>query len=288
MTNQDIDNIFGHLSDQELIDLYRKTTPYIPFNEHHWQFLKSLPRERLVQYIGRSILSPSYFQGPENPRERMLFYQRLQDPEEAARIYQEVENYIEELVGAENFVVGVCVEKKYEGKSIKEIAAMRKESVGQTAVALEMMGAKCIPLQMCEDDIEYIMKKEWVGTGSDGLAPFYGIGLTHIRSYSTFLHKIKKYVFERKTISLPQAIRSQTALAAKIMGWPDRGRIKEGCKADLVLLDLKNIRIKTSISNPHQYSEGVRYLVINGEVVIDGGRYTGKLPGRVLLLKKSA
>jgi len=130
------------------------------------------------------------------------------------------------------------------------------------------------------------MEKEWVGTGSDGVAPFYGIGLTHIRSYSTFLHKIKKYVLERKTISLPQAIRSQTALAAEIMGWPDRGRIKKGAKADLVLLDLKHIKIKTSISNPHQYSRGVRYLVINGEMVIDNENYTGKLPGQVLVLNK--
>jgi len=99
LTNRDIDNIFGHLSDKELIDLYQKTTPYIPFHEHHWQFLRSLSRERLVQYIGRSILSTEYFQGPENPRERMFFYKRLQDPQEAAKIYQEVENYIEELVG---------------------------------------------------------------------------------------------------------------------------------------------------------------------------------------------
>jgi len=286
LTNRDIDNIFGHLSDKELIDLYQKTTPYIPFHEHHWQFLRSLSRERLVQYIGRSILSTEYFQGPENPRERMFFYKRLQDPQEAAKIYQEVENYIEELVGAENFIVGVCVEKKYEGRSIREIATMKKQSVGKTAVELEMMGAKCIPLQMSEKDIEYIMEKEWVGTGSDGVAPFYGIGLTHIRSYSTFLHKIKKYVLERKTISLPQAIRSQTALAAEIMGWPDRGRIKKGAKADLVLLDLKHIKIKTSISNPHQYSRGVRYLVINGEMVIDHENYTGKLPGQVLVLNK--
>jgi len=216
----------------------------------------------------------------------MFFYKRLQDPQEAAKIYQEVENYIEELVGAENFIVGVCVEKKYEGRSIREIATMKKQSVGKTAVELEMMGAKCIPLQMSEKDIEYIMEKEWVGTGSDGVAPFYGIGLTHIRSYSTFLHKIKKYVLERKTVSLPQAIRSQTALAAEIMGWPDRGRIKKGAKADLVLLDLKHIKIKTSISNPHQYSRGVRYLVINGEMVIDNENYTGKLPGQVLVLNK--
>ena len=129
------------------------------------------------------------------------------------------------------------------------------------------------------------MKKDFVGTGSDGVAAFYGIGLTHIRSNSTFLHKIKKYALERKTISLPHVIRSQTSLAADIMNWDDRGWIKKGFKADIVVLDLDNIRIKTTISNPHQYSEGVKHLLINGEVVIYNGKYNGKLPGKVLKLK---
>jgi len=125
-----------------------------------------------------------------------------------------------------------------------------------------------------------------VATGSDGTAPFYGIGLCHIRSYSTFLHKIKKYALQRKAVPLPHVIRSQTSLAADIMNWEDRGWIKEGFKADIVVFDLNNIKIKTSISNPHQYSEGVKYLFINGELVLDNGKYTNKLPGEVLFLKK--
>ena len=141
---------------------------------------------------------------------------------------------------------------------------------------------------MSDDDVEYIMNKDYVATGSDGTAPFYGIGLTHIRSYSTFLHKIKKYALQRKTVSIPHVIRSQTSLAADIMNWEDRGWIKEGYKADIVVFDLDNIKIGTSISNPHQYSGGVKYLLINGDVVLDNAEYTAKLPGKVLKLKKTS
>jgi N-acyl-D-aspartate/D-glutamate deacylase len=65
------------------------------------------------------------------------------------------------------------------------------------------------------------------------------------------------------------------------MNWPDRGWIKEGYKADIVVFDLNNIKIRTSVSNPQRYSEGVRYLVVNGQLVLDGGEYTGRLPGRI-------
>ena len=82
------------------------------------------------------------------------------------------------------------------------------------------------------------------------------------------------------------AIRSQTALPAQIMGWNDRGWIKEGYAADLAVVDLENIRTPSDITHPHQYAEGIHYLLINGAVVIDGGEFTGELPGKVLMLKK--
>jgi N-acyl-D-amino-acid deacylase len=211
----------------------------------------------------------------------------MKDPVEALEIRREVRQSIEESVGPENIVVGIAAEKNLEGKSLAEVAAMKKKPVEDAAIELELMGARCIPLQMAEEDIEYIMKKDYVGTGSDGTAPFYGIGLTHIRSYSTFLHKIKKYALERKTVSLAHAIRSQTSLPAAIMNWSDRGWVKEGYKADIVVLDVKNIKTPTSISNPHQYGRGVDYLLINGQTVIEKGSWNGRLPGRVLKLKKS-
>jgi len=286
LKTEDITKIFDYLRDSELIDLYTKVTPYIPISEHHQQFLNELPRKRLVNFVSRNFIRPGNFSGPGNTRERMLFLERMNNPEEAEKIRQEVKKYIEELVGPERFIVGICVEKELEGKSLKQVAAMKRKSVEDAAIELELMGAKCIPLQMLEEDIEYIMKKDYVGTGSDGTAPFYGIGLTHIRSYSTFLHKIKKYAFQRKTASTAHIIRSQTSLPAQIMNWDDRGWIKEGYTADVAVIDMQNLRTRTSISNPHQYSSGVRFLLINGEVAIDNGKWNGALPGQVLKLKK--
>lgn len=284
---EDVEAALGYLRDRELVGLYQKITPFFPLSPSHELFLAGLPRQRLVSLVARNLVDLDSFRGPENARERALFIDRMKDPVEALEIRREVRQSIEESVGPENIVVGIAVEKNLEGKSLAEVAAMKKKPVEDAAIELELMGARCIPLQMAEEDIEYIMKKDYVGTGSDGTAPFYGIGLTHIRSYSTFLHKIKKYALERKTVSLAHAIRSQTSLPAAIMNWSDRGWVKEGYKADIVVLDVKNIKTPTSISNPHQYSRGVDYLLINGQTVIEKGSWNGRLPGRVLKLKKS-
>lgn len=284
--SDDVEEVFDHLRDHQLLDLYKKITPYIPLSERHQQFLAELPRKDLVRLVSQSLVSTGSFRGPGSARERMLFLERMNDPDEAQNIREQIKTYIDRRAGAENILVGICVEKRFEGKSLEQAAAIKGKSVEDTAIELELMGARCIPLRMCEEDIEFIMKKDYVGTGSDGTAPFYGIGLTHIRSYSTFLHKIKKYALERKTASLSHIIRSQTSLPAQIMNWDDRGWIKEGYKADIVVLDLENIKTRTSISNPHVYSEGVKYLLINGELVLNNGQWTEELPGEVIKLKE--
>jgi len=286
LETEDILKIFDYLRDEELIELYTKITPCIPLSEHHQQFLDKLPRKELVRYVSRRFISPARFQGPTNTRERRLFFKRIKNPEEAQKIRTAVRQNIEREGGAGNIVVAICVDKELEGRSLKYAASKKKKSVEDTAIELELMGARCIPLRMCEEDIEFIMKKDYVGTGSDGTSPFYGIGLTHIRSFSTFLHKIKKYALQRKTVSLAHVIRSQTSLPAEIMNWDDRGWIKKGYIADIAVLDLNNIKTPTSVSNPHQYSEGVKYLLINGEIVIDNGKYNRKLSGQVLKMKK--
>lgn len=288
LTPADVTRIFDHLGDAELIELYKKTTPFIPMSEHQLQFLNGLPRNRLVDFAASFLFDIDAFQGPENLRERRLFLKRLADPEEGRKIRREVRAAIENALGPENYFVGICVEKNLEGKSLKEVAAIKGISVEDAAIELDLMGAKSIPFQMGEPDIEYIMKKDWVGTGSDGTAPSYGIGLNHIRSYSTFLRKIKNYALDKPVVSLAQAIRSQTSLPARIMKWDDRGWIKEGYKADIVIMNLKTLKTPTSISNPHQYSRGVDFLLINGRLALDKGTWNGTLSGRVLKLKKSS
>lgn len=287
LNSQDVFAIFDQLRDDQLVELYQKISPYGPISEHEVDYLDALTRRELVDSVGERLINTSNFRGITSPRDRTLFLKKIEDPEQARKIYDAVEAYIDSQAGPENIMVGVCHERNLEGKSLAQVAEIKGLSVGEAAVELELMDAKCIPLQMCEPDIEYIMNKDYVATGSDGTVPFYGLGLTHPRSWSTFLHKIKKYAVERKAVTVAHVIRSQTSLPAQIMNWDDRGWIKEGYKADIVIFDLKNIRTPTSISNPQQYSKGVEYLLINGKVVLDGGTYTGELPGRVIKLKKN-
>lgn len=285
VTMEDFEKILDHLRNNELIELYSKTTPFYPFSSSHIDFLKNLPRKRLVRFVARNVFELSNWRGPENTRERVLFWKRLQNSHEGKRIREEVRKYIEQY-GPENFMIAICVDKRAEGKNLLEISRLKGKSIEDTAIELELTRAKAVPLTMSEKDIEYIMKKDYVATGSDGIAPFYGISLPHIRSYSTFIHKIKEYSLKRKVISLSHAIRSMTSLPAEIMGFKDRGRIKEGNFADIVILDLKKLDTPSTITNPHQFAKGVIYLLVNGEIVIEKEEWTGKLAGKILRLKK--
>jgi N-acyl-D-amino-acid deacylase len=282
LESMDVTHIFDYLRDKELLDLYAKVTPYIPISEHHQAFLDSLPRKRLLQFVGGELLSASEFRGTGNDRERMILLRRLQDKDQAAKIKADITESIENLVRPENIIVGMCVDKKLEGKTLDQVASQKGISIADAAIELELMGARCIPLQMCEEDIEYILKKDYVTTGSDGAVPYFGMGDPHIRSYVTFLYKIRNYGMKRKTAGLPHIIRSQTSLPAEIMGWKDRGWVREGYKADLVLLDLDGIKLDSNITNPHAHCRGVEYLLVNGQLAIEKGRSTGKLPGVVI------
>jgi N-acyl-D-aspartate/D-glutamate deacylase len=274
------------MNDAELITLYSKVTPYYPISARHRQFLEELPRDRLVEYVAGSMLRTGSFRGPANTRERILFLKRMEDPEEAKRIRNEIRKHVEKACGPEGFIVGTCPDPDLEGKSLLEISEMTGKSYEDVAIELALMGAKAVPMQMSEEDIEYIMQKDYVGTGSDGTTPFFGVGLPHVRSYSTFLHKIKEYGLNRQVVSIPHIIRSQTSLPAEIMDWKDRGSIKRSYRADIVIFDMDDIHVESTISRPHQYAEGVRYLLINGQMVIDEGAWNGSMAGEVLLLNQ--
>jgi len=300
LNKEDFLDLYDHLRDSELIDLYSKVTPYYPLSDKHKQFLTELPRQRLVSLVAQSVRFPMYlrlgvvdifeFGGVDvgHVRQRAAFLKRWNDPETGQKMRQDMKEFIAEA-GAENIIIEVCEEPDFVGKSLQEIASLKGNPVEEMAVELGLMGAKIVSLEMGEDDIEYIMKQDYVGTGSDGDAPFHGLdgvfGPIHLRSYTTFLHKIKKYALERKAVSLEHVIRSQTSLPAQIMNLNDRGWIKEGYKADINVIDLDNIKIEATVANPSRYCEGVKYLVLNGKVVIDKGKWSGTLAGQVLKLK---
>ena len=136
---------------------------------------------------------------------------------------------------------------------------------------------------MSELDIEMYAAKNWVATATDGgiALPEDGPG-THARFYGTFPRKIRRYALDRGVLSLEDAVRSATGLPAQILGLKDRGCIREGCAADIVVFDPETIADRATFFDPHQYPAGIDFVTINGQLVVDGGRPTGALPGTII------
>jgi N-acyl-D-aspartate/D-glutamate deacylase len=109
-----------------------------------------------------------------------------------------------------------------------------------------------------------------------------GEGVPHPRSYGTFPRKLRAYAVERGVIDLAAAIRSMTSLPATVFRLADRGVVRPGAYADLVVFDLDRLRDRATYREPHQLAEGMVYVVVNGGLAVDGGRFTGARTGRVL------
>jgi N-acyl-D-amino-acid deacylase len=147
-------------------------------------------------------------------------------------------------------------------------------------------GAQVVNFGMSEEDVRLIMKQPFVATASDGSSQAPGDTVPHPRSYGTFPRKIGRYALTDKVVTLEHAIRSSSGLPADVLGLTDRGYLKAGAFADVVVFDPETFRDTATYDKPHQYATGVRYLFVNGAAAIDEGKATGKLAGRPLRLKK--
>ena len=146
-------------------------------------------------------------------------------------------------------------------------------------------GASCVFHAMDEKDVERIMQHPQTMIASDGRLVKPGMGHPHPRWYGTFPRVLGHYVREKRIISLPQAIYKMTKLPAITLGLKDRGLIKEKMKADIVIFDPKTINDKATFENPHQYPEGINFVIINGEISIDNGIFQHLKAGEVLKKK---
>jgi N-acyl-D-amino-acid deacylase len=135
---------------------------------------------------------------------------------------------------------------------------------------------------MSERDIELLMRQTWNMTSTDGDLVPMGRGKPHPRAYGAFPRKLRLYVRERGIIDLPFAIRSMTSLPAQVFGMRDRGQIRAGAFADLVLFDPAAVNDAATYQEPHQLAEGMTHIIINGVLVREGGTFTNVLAGRVL------
>ncbi|PYV10326.1 MAG: amidohydrolase [Acidobacteria bacterium] len=213
---------------------------------------------------------------------------RLDDPQAAARIRKDVAHEIERRGGASRIIVYDFPDRRYLEKSLEWIAADRKASPVEAALWLQLEGydrpggARMRGFSLSEIDIDHIMQQDFTATCTDGDTVKFGEGVPHPRYYGTFARKVRRYVLERRTISLPFAIRSMTSLPAQIMGLRERGLIRVGCWADLVVFDLEEIRDRATFTEPHQYPAGIPFVFVNGVAVVDRGEFTRATPGKVL------
>ena len=249
---------------------------------------------------GRTVLIPRWATDDEDaasaadarPPADML-EMRLRDPETAALIRSDITHEIGRRGGVNRIVVFEHPNEEYVGKNLGELAAERGEDPIETAIALQLEGdrdqrggGRFRGFSMSEDDVENYAGQPWVATASDGGIAWPGDGPVHPRFYGTFPRKIRHYALTAGALSLESAIRAQTSLPARIMGLADRGEVREGYWADLVVFDLETITDEATFTQPHQHSTGIDHVLVNGEFVVEGGRIVMALPGKVIASRK--
>ena len=225
--------------------------------------------------------------------------ERLKDPATRARIRKEMQtpakdwdNEWQAIPGPEAILVSVVNNPKLlplQGKTLAEVARMWGKDPIDTVFDLlieDNAFTMVAVFGMSEPDVALALRQPWVsvdndsqGTSPDGLL---GKEHPHPRAYGTFPRILRKFVREEHVLQLEEAIRKFTALPAQRMRLADRGVLKKGMWGDVVVFDPATIRDVATFENPNRLSEGMEYVLVNGVLVIDRGKMTDALPGKVL------
>jgi N-acyl-D-amino-acid deacylase len=229
-------------------------------------------------------------------------YQRLKDPKLRERLKREVaagslsgwSNLVQASGGWDRVTLANPFNPKYEvyrHRSIAEIAQKLGRDPGDVAwdIVLDALPHRAMALffMMDEGDVEAALRQPWTSIGSDAAASEMpgevdALGLPHPRAYGTFPRVIAEYVKQRHTLTLEEAVRKMTSWPAARMGLYDRGVIREGLRADLTVFDYDRIDDVATWKQPTAFPAGIDYVVVNGELAVADGAYTGAKAGRVL------
>lgn len=226
--------------------------------------------------------------------------ERLRDPAIRDRLRQELQtgspgwwNIVEASGGWDNIVLVNAQNPdnaRFEGRTLSDIARELGKRPEDAAWDLILEGSgrvMAIYHMMDEADLELALQQTWVSIGSDAGAAVRpgevdGLGLPHPRSYGTFPRVLARYVRDRGTLSLEDAVRKMTSWPATRMRLGDRGLIREGMWADLVVFDLDRMDDRATYEEPTLFPEGIDLVIVNGVVVMEEGRHTGVRPGHVI------
>ena len=214
----------------------------------------------------------------------------LADPSRAGALRTDIAHEIRRRGGAERLLILDHPDRRFVGKSLADVARIRGVAPVEMAILLQTEGSRNRPggahirgFSLSEIDLDLIGAKNWTATASDAGIALPTDRFAHPRFYGTFPRKIRRYALERGVLSLEDAVRSATTLPAQILGLTDRGAIRSGMIADIVVFDPATIRDQSDAQNVHQFSEGVEWVLINGKPVVAEGALTGARPGRLML-----
>ena len=231
----------------------------------------------------------------EGGREKML--ERLRNPAERARMRRDIENNteVENLLAGATFdgvqIASVPSDKDQSivGKRLSQIAAERGKDEWETlfTILLENDGrVAALYHMMSEEDVRTAMRFPWVSVGTDSSAikpeGELGRGQPHPRSYGTFPRILGRYVRDEGVLPLQEAVRKMTSLAASQLKIADRGTLRPGYFADIVVFDPRTVADTATFEKPHQYPVGIDAVIVNGVVTVQNGHHTGAHAGRAL------
>ena len=192
------------------------------------------------------------------------------------QILEETRSNIVRRGGPEKLLIVGAEDNLLIGKTLLDISSEIKKTPEETVFKLiESNNIKVASFNMNPEDIANFMKQDWVVTGSDGNSG-------HPRKYGSFPRKYNKYVKEEKVIDLATFINNSSSKTAEILRIPNRGILKTGYYADVIIFNPNTFKDVADYKDAFKYADGLEYTIINGQLVIDQGKFTGNLNGKVL------
>jgi N-acyl-D-amino-acid deacylase len=233
--------------------------------------------------ISLSALIPPW--AHEGGNEKLL--ERLRDPEVRRRIKEGPARLTGEL--GDVMISSAKNHPEYEGMRVPEIARIEGKNPMDTVLDLliaENAQASMVVFGMSEEDVMRVMRSPYMMVCSDGLGisprGAQNRGKPHPRYYGAFPRVLSRYVREKGVLSLQEAVRKMTSLPAQRIGLRDRGFLRAGFKADIVMFDPETVTDEATFTDPHRFPKGIPYVMVNGALVVDEGEQTEELPGEVI------
>lgn len=240
---------------------------------------------------GKIVLIPQWVFGEPTKTKTpaTILEAALTSQETAKNIRRDIDYEIARRGGAKSILIVEHPDDSFVGKSLLQISKRLDCEPVEAAIHLQLKGdrkrrggARLRAFSMSEKDVEHFAATPWTATSSDAGIALTEDGPVHPRFYGAFPRKIRRYAIDRDVLTLEEAIRAATSLPAKILGFNNRGLVKTGLIADLVVVDPKRIQDTADAFNPHSYCEGIEYVIQNGKLIIDNERHIGCLAGMVI------